>query len=86
VALCAAGLRRNSCRLTVITDSWTAAHSGSSPPPAVLATAWQVVSKAHANDIKVPVVGLDNSQKVSLEAKLLDPKDTLYRRILALIA
>jgi hypothetical protein len=52
----------------------------------VLATAWQVVSKAHANDIKVPVVGLDNSQKVSLEAKLLDPKDTLYRRILALIA
>src|SRR6516225_8223053 len=45
--------------------------------PAVLATAWQVVSKAHANDIKVPVVGLDNSQKVSLEAKLLDPKDTL---------
>src|SRR5262249_17038300 len=45
--------------------------------PAVLATAWQVVSKAHASDIKVPVVGLDNSQKVSLEAKLLDPKDTL---------
>jgi ABC-type nitrate/sulfonate/bicarbonate transport system substrate-binding protein len=45
--------------------------------PAVLATAWQVVSKAHANDIKVPVVGLDNSQKVSLEAKLLDPKDAL---------
>jgi NitT/TauT family transport system substrate-binding protein len=45
--------------------------------PAVLVTAWQVVSKAHASDIKVPVVGLDNSQKVSLEAKLLDPKDTL---------
>src|SRR5262249_8881355 len=45
--------------------------------PAVLATAWQVVSKAHASDIKVPVVGLDNSQKVSLEAKLLDPKDAL---------
>jgi len=45
--------------------------------PAVLATAWQVVSKAHANDIKVPVVGLDNSQKVSIEAKLLDPKDAL---------
>ena len=45
--------------------------------PAVLANAWLIVSKAHASDIKVPVVGLDNSQKVSLEAKLLDPKDTL---------
>jgi ABC-type nitrate/sulfonate/bicarbonate transport system substrate-binding protein len=45
--------------------------------PAVLAAAWQVVSKAHAGDIRIPVAGLENSQKVSIEAKLLDPKDTL---------
>jgi NitT/TauT family transport system substrate-binding protein len=45
--------------------------------PAVLAAAWQVVSKAHAKDIKVPVAGLENSQKVSIEAKLLEAKDTL---------
>jgi NitT/TauT family transport system substrate-binding protein len=45
--------------------------------PAVLAAAWQVVAKAHARDIKIPLVGLDNSQKVSLEAKLLDPRDAL---------
>jgi sulfonate transport system substrate-binding protein len=45
--------------------------------PAVLAAAWQVVSKAHAGDIRVSVAGLENSQKVSIEAKLLDPKDTL---------
>jgi NitT/TauT family transport system substrate-binding protein len=44
---------------------------------AVLATAWEVVSKAHASDIRVSVAGLDNAQKVSLEAKLLDPKDAL---------
>jgi ABC-type nitrate/sulfonate/bicarbonate transport system substrate-binding protein len=45
--------------------------------PAVLAAAWQVVAKAHASDIKVPLAGLDNSQKVSLEAKLLEPRDAL---------
>jgi NitT/TauT family transport system substrate-binding protein len=45
--------------------------------PAVLTAAWQVVSKAHASDIRIAVAGLDNSQKVSLEAKLLDPKDAL---------
>ena len=45
--------------------------------PAVLTAAWQVVSKAHAKDIKVAVAGLENSQKVSLEAKLLEAKDTL---------
>ena len=43
----------------------------------VLATAWEVVAKAHASDIRVAVAGLDNAQKVSIEAKLLDPKDTL---------
>jgi sulfonate transport system substrate-binding protein len=45
--------------------------------PAVLAAAWQVVSKSHAADIRVTVPGLEHSQKVSLEAKLLDPKDAL---------
>jgi NitT/TauT family transport system substrate-binding protein len=45
--------------------------------PAVLSAAWQVVARAHARDIAVPVAGLDHSQKVSLEAKLLDPKETL---------
>jgi ABC-type nitrate/sulfonate/bicarbonate transport system substrate-binding protein len=45
--------------------------------PAVLAAAWQVVAMAHARDIKIPVAGLDNSQKVSLEAKLLEPRDAL---------
>jgi hypothetical protein len=43
----------------------------------VLTAAWQVVSKAHARDIRIAVAGLDHSQKVSLEAKLLDAKDAL---------
>jgi ABC-type nitrate/sulfonate/bicarbonate transport system substrate-binding protein len=45
--------------------------------PALLSAAWQVVSKAHAKDIRVSVAGLENSQKVSLESKLLAPKDVL---------
>src|SRR6266511_804088 len=45
--------------------------------PAVLAAAWQIVAQAHAKDIRVTVPGLDHSQKVSLEAKLLEPKDAL---------
>jgi ABC-type nitrate/sulfonate/bicarbonate transport system substrate-binding protein len=45
--------------------------------PALLAAAWQVVARAHARDIRVTVAGLDNSQKVSLEAKLLEAKDAL---------
>jgi ABC-type nitrate/sulfonate/bicarbonate transport system substrate-binding protein len=43
----------------------------------LLAAAWQTVSKAHAKDIKVTVPGLDHSQKVSLEARLLQEKDAL---------
>jgi NitT/TauT family transport system substrate-binding protein len=43
----------------------------------VLVAAWQVVSQAHAKDLRVTVPGLDNSQKVSLEAKLLEAKDLL---------
>ncbi len=43
----------------------------------VLAAAWQTVSKAHAKDLHVTVPGLDHSQKVSIEAKLLEPKNEL---------
>src|SRR5712691_7774262 len=45
--------------------------------PVLLAAAWQVASQAHAKDIRVTVPGLENSQKVSLESKLLEPKDAL---------
>jgi ABC-type nitrate/sulfonate/bicarbonate transport system substrate-binding protein len=45
--------------------------------PAVLAAAWEVVAAAHARVVRVTVPGLDHSQKVSLEAKLLEPKDAL---------
>jgi ABC-type nitrate/sulfonate/bicarbonate transport system substrate-binding protein len=45
--------------------------------PQLLATAWKVAQKAHAKDIRVNVRQLENSQKVSLDAKLLDPKDAL---------
>ena len=43
----------------------------------VLAAAWKTVAQAHAKDLRVTVPGLEHSQKVSLEAKLLDPKDAL---------
>jgi NitT/TauT family transport system substrate-binding protein len=45
--------------------------------PQVLNAAWQVVSKAHAQDTRVTIGGLENSQRVSIEAGLLDPKDAL---------
>jgi ABC-type nitrate/sulfonate/bicarbonate transport system substrate-binding protein len=45
--------------------------------PDLLTAAWQTVSKAHAKDIKVTLPGLDHSQKVSLEARLLQEKDAL---------
>ena len=43
----------------------------------LLAAAWKVAQRAHATDIRVTAVELENSQKVSLAAKLLDPKDAL---------
>ena len=43
----------------------------------VLAAAWQTVAKAHARDLHVTVPGLEHSQKVSIEAKLLDAKNEL---------
>ena len=45
--------------------------------PELLAAAWKVAQKAHAKDIRVTVAQLENSQKVSLDAKLLEPKDAL---------
>jgi NitT/TauT family transport system substrate-binding protein len=45
--------------------------------PQLLAAAWHMAQKAHAKDIRVTVVQLENSQKVSLAAKLLDPRDAL---------
>ncbi len=45
--------------------------------PQLLNAAWKVAQKAHAKDIRVTVAQLENSQKVSLDAKLLDPKDAL---------
>jgi NitT/TauT family transport system substrate-binding protein len=46
-------------------------------PPDLLAEAWKVALKAHPRDISVNVAQLEHSQKVSLDAKLLDPKDAL---------
>jgi ABC-type nitrate/sulfonate/bicarbonate transport system substrate-binding protein len=43
----------------------------------LLAEAWKVAQTAHAKDIRVNEKELENSQKVSLVAKLLDPKDAL---------
>jgi sulfonate transport system substrate-binding protein len=45
--------------------------------PAVLAAAWKVVSRAHASDLRVTETELEHSEKVNLEAKLLNPKDKL---------
>jgi NitT/TauT family transport system substrate-binding protein len=45
--------------------------------PELLKAAWQGTLRAHAKDIRVTVPQLENSQKVSLVAKLLDPKDAL---------
>ncbi len=45
--------------------------------PAVLAAAWPIVAAAHAGDLRVTAAGLEHSQQVSLEAKLLAPKDAL---------
>jgi NitT/TauT family transport system substrate-binding protein len=45
--------------------------------PALLKAAWERTHQAHAKDIRVTVPQLENSQKVSLVAKLLDPKDAL---------
>jgi len=45
--------------------------------PVLLDAAWKVAQKAHAKDIKVTMQQLENSQKVSLDSKLLELKDAL---------
>jgi NitT/TauT family transport system substrate-binding protein len=45
----------------------------------VLVAAWETVSAAHATDMRVTVPGLEHSQQVSLESKLLEPKDALTK-------
>ena len=45
--------------------------------PILLKHAWDIAHKAHAKDIRVTPAQLDNSQKVSVQAKLLDPKDVV---------
>ena len=45
--------------------------------PQLLAEAWKVARQAQARDIRVSIAQLENAQKVSLVAKLLDPKDAL---------
>jgi NitT/TauT family transport system substrate-binding protein len=47
--------------------------------PAMLAAAWRTVAPAHAADLHVTTAGLEHSQQVSLEAKLLEPKDALTK-------
>jgi NitT/TauT family transport system substrate-binding protein len=44
---------------------------------AVLSEAWKTVAKSHAADLHVTVASLAHSQEVSLEAKLLEPKEEL---------
>ena len=45
--------------------------------PQLLVAAWKVAQKAHAKDIRVTVAQLRNSDKVSIDAKLLKPEDAL---------
>jgi NitT/TauT family transport system substrate-binding protein len=43
--------------------------------PVSLEKAWRVVAAAHSKDMRVTAKGLENSENVNIEAKLLDPKD-----------
>jgi ABC-type nitrate/sulfonate/bicarbonate transport system substrate-binding protein len=45
--------------------------------PKVLEAAWKVVSKAHTTDVRVQENTLDNSQRWTLDAGLLDPKNRI---------
>jgi ABC-type nitrate/sulfonate/bicarbonate transport system substrate-binding protein len=45
----------------------------------VLAAAWEIVAAAHAKDVRVTAEALTHSQQVSLESKLLEPKDALAK-------
>ncbi|MBO0765047.1 MAG: ABC transporter substrate-binding protein [Hyphomicrobiaceae bacterium] len=45
--------------------------------PDLLRAAWKLTKAAHARDIRVTNEQLDNSQKISIYAKLLEPKDVV---------
>jgi NitT/TauT family transport system substrate-binding protein len=45
--------------------------------PELLRAAWKVTRDAHAKDIRVTKEQFDNSQKISINAKLLEPKDVV---------
>lgn len=46
--------------------------------PAVLTEAWKVASAAHTGDVAIKENTLDNSQKWTLDAGLLDPKNRVH--------
>jgi ABC-type nitrate/sulfonate/bicarbonate transport system substrate-binding protein len=46
-------------------------------PPDLLAAAWKVAQTAHAKDIRVTRAQLENSQKINLGTKLIEPKDAV---------
>ena len=46
-------------------------------PPDLLAAAWKVAQTAHARDIRVTRTQLENSQKINLGTKLIEPKDAV---------
>jgi ABC-type nitrate/sulfonate/bicarbonate transport system substrate-binding protein len=45
--------------------------------PALLKAAWDVTKLAHPRDVSINIPAMVNAQKFSLDAKLLEPKDTL---------
>ncbi len=45
--------------------------------PELLEAAWRIVAPAHTADLRVTMKSFENSERVNLEAKLLDPKDKL---------
>jgi sulfonate transport system substrate-binding protein len=47
--------------------------------PQLLAEAWKVSFQAHAKDVKITQLSLENTQKYNLRSKLLDPKDVVTR-------
>jgi ABC-type nitrate/sulfonate/bicarbonate transport system substrate-binding protein len=46
-------------------------------PRDLLAASWKVAQTAHAKDIRVTVKQLENSQKINLGTKLIEPKDAV---------
>jgi ABC-type nitrate/sulfonate/bicarbonate transport system substrate-binding protein len=47
--------------------------------PQLLAEAWKVSFQAHAKDLRITQLSLENTQKYNLRSKLLDPKEVVTR-------